>query len=208
VIKINVDQDSLPGLDIDNEKSAHHILSDETIIDLLNKLKNLNLDEKTYINVLEKFINSPCVKDIVMGIINQKETLYKKRTSASDGRLIFSAFCWNPHNLIYGPGNRSFLNNKNILTSKKLRGYDPKEQPFDNELFVTQDATFQDIITKITAEDNLIIEKLSLFGSLPRPARVYWQQFLSNKNKADKSDRSITLAPNKYYVTKIIERNL
>ena len=102
------------------------------------------MDEKEYINILEVFINSSFVKDVIMEIIQDEN-----RPSSPDGRLIFSAFWCNPHNLIYGPGDRIFLNKKNKSTSKKLRECDPKEQPFDYELYLTQDRKFRGIIKRL-----------------------------------------------------------
>lgn len=103
-----------------------------------------------------------------------------------------------------GPGKSTILKKKKSKTSKKLRWFDPtikikdkhkKQQQFDSELFVTQNSKFKEIIkeSEIIKEETLdekskqktLEEKLILFESLPWLEKVYYGQFLSNKNKAE-----------------------
>lgn len=146
----------------------------------------MKLDETEYTNILEVFVNSLPVKDVIMEIIQDKN-----RPSLPDILCL-------------------------LLESSQPYIWPYIWQPFDYELHITQDRRFRGIITKITKKDGLcenpdkaiIKEKLRLFGCLPRPERVYLEPFLVNRNIADKDKPSITLVPNKYYVRQIIERNL
>ena len=139
----------------------------------------------------------------------QQRISYKKR----ENRVSIDKTIRTIRNPQIWPWKKNYFKEKKIENVKKASRVWSNHQ---NQGYQFKSDQFNEIISEITKEETLdenckqktLEEKIVLFGSLHRPERVYWEQFISNKNKADKIEPTITLTPNKYYVRQIIQRNL